>query len=201
VRAVAGHTVGMMSDFTSVRSVLRRMRAASQAARAAGIAVIDAMTAGQVAEQAAGSTDELVARLDDVGPRAAHWRTHAPGLFRTVPIKESVGGRAETWRMRYLLDTVLTRDPWMHRVDVARATGRALELTADHDGVLVADVVAEWARRHREPFALTLTGPAGGHFVGGGGRGAVISLDAIEFCRTVSGRATGHGLLTQEVPF
>jgi uncharacterized protein (TIGR03083 family) len=201
VRAMAGHTVGMMSDFTSVRSVLRRMRRASKAARASGQPMVDAMTAGQVAEHADLSTADLVARVEEVGPRAAHWRTHAPALLRKLPVKQTVGGRAETWRMTYLLDTVLTRDPWMHRVDVARATGHELVLTAGHDGTLVADVVAEWARRHGEPFVLTLTGPAGGEYVAGGGRGDGITLDAIEFCRTVSGRATGHGLLTQEVPF
>jgi hypothetical protein len=27
------------------------------------------------------------------------------------------------------------------------------------------------------------------------------SLDAVEFCRTISGRSTGTGLLTTEVPF
>lgn len=201
VRAVAGHTVGMTTDFTSVRSVLRRMLAASNAARASAVPIVDAMTAGQVGEQAELSPAELATRLDALGPRAARWRTHAPAWFRKLPVKETVGGRRETWRMAYLLDTVLTRDPWMHRVDVARATGHELVLSPDHDGVIVADVVADWARRHGRPFALTLTGPAGGEFVAGGGHGEAISLDAVEFCRTISGRATGHGLLTQEVPF
>jgi hypothetical protein len=117
-----------------------------------------------------------------------------------MPIKETVGGEVETWRMGYLLDTILTRDPWMHRVDIARATGRDLVLTADHDGRIVADVVAEWARRHGRPVTLILTGAAGGEFVAGGG-GERITIDAIEFCRALSGRAPGAGLLTQEVPF
>ena len=82
-------------------------------------------------------------------------------------MKEEVGGEQETWRMGYLLDVILTRDPWMHRVDIARATGRELELTPEHDGRIVADVVAEWARRHGQPCTLTLTGPAGGEFVAG----------------------------------
>jgi len=43
---------------------------------------------------------------------------------------------------------ILTRDPWMHRLDLAPATDMPLHLTADHDGVIVADVVAEWADRH-----------------------------------------------------
>lgn len=116
-------------------------------------------------------------------------------------MKQEVGGEVETWRMAYLLDTILTRDPWMHRVDISRATGRDMVLTAEHDGYLVADVVAEWARRHGQPFTLELTGPAGGRFAGGDRSGEHITTDAIEFCRILSGRATGEGLLTQEVPF
>jgi hypothetical protein len=88
----------------------------------------------------------------------------------------------------------------MHRVDVARATGREMELTPEHDGRILADVVAEWARRHAAPFTLTLTGPAGGTYVAGD-NGEHITIDAIEFSRTLSGRATGAGLLTHQVPF
>jgi hypothetical protein len=48
---------------------------------------------------------------------------------------------------------------------------------------------------------LTLTGPAGGRYVAGGGSGEELVLDAVEFCRTLSGRASGTGLLAQPVPF
>jgi uncharacterized protein (TIGR03083 family) len=118
-----------------------------------------------------------------------------------MPMKQQVGEATETWRLGYLLDTILTRDTWMHRVDITRATGLELELTPAHDGRLVADVVAEWAHRHQQPFTLNLEGPAGGTFTHGGGGGEEITLDAVEFCRTLSGRAAGTGLLTQEVPF
>ena len=81
----------------------------------------------------------------------------------------------------------LHRDTWMHRGDIARATGRELVLTPDHDGRIVADVVAEWARRHGRPFRLVLEGPAGGEFVQGDD-GEQLRLDAVEFCRVLSGR-------------
>jgi uncharacterized protein (TIGR03083 family) len=201
VRQMAGHMVGMMGDVTSLRNMMRRMRAATKAAKAQGEAVVDAMTALQVADLSSLSTDELVAHAEDLGPQAARWRTHTK-LVRPMPLKEEVGGRPETWRMSYLLDIILTRDPWMHRVDISRATGHEMELTPEHDGRLVAHVVAEWARRHGRPFTLTLTGPAGGEFVAGGdGESADLTLDAVEFCRTLSGRVAGVGLLAQEVPF
>jgi hypothetical protein len=46
----------------------------------------------------------------------------------------------------------------MHRVDTAQATGCDTALTAERDGRIIADVVAEWARRHGQLFTLTLTG-------------------------------------------
>jgi hypothetical protein len=47
---------------------------------------------------------------------------------------------------------------------------------------------------------LRLTGRAGGTWTWGSS-GPVVELDAIEFCRTISGRAHGDGLLSQQVPF
>lgn len=200
VRAVVGHSTGMLATFTGYRTLVGAMRAATAAAKRSHGPMIDELTAQQVADHAGMSTSELIATVDDVGPRAARWRATRPALFRRMPMKEEVGGTQETWRMGYLLDVILTRDPWMHRVDIARATGREMVLTSQHDGRIIADVVAEWARRHGRPFTLTLTGPAGHVFVSGED-GEEITIDAVEFCRTLAGRATGHGLLGQQVPF
>ena len=206
VRALVGHNVGMMTTFTGFRRLFGAMGAATKTAKRSGGQMIDALTAQQVADHADRSTDELIASVDDTGPRAARWRAKAPWLFRQMPMKQEVGGKAETWRMSFLLDTILTRDPWMHRIDIARATGCDLELTAEHDGRIVADVVADLARRYDKPFTLTLTGPAGGEFIAGDGSGDHVTIDAIELCRVLSGRppvsATPRtGLLATEVPF
>ncbi|MFZ6005590.1 MAG: maleylpyruvate isomerase family mycothiol-dependent enzyme [Actinomycetota bacterium] len=200
VRAMAGHSTGMLSTFTGYRMLIHEMSASTKAAKRSGQPMIDALTAKQVADHADLSTSELIAKIDEVGPRAARWRATRPALFLRMPLKQEVDGKQETWRMGYLLDIILTRDAWMHRVDIARATGREMELTREHDGRIVADVVAEWARRHGAPFTLTLTGPAGGVYVSGD-EGEDITVDAIDFCRTLSGRATGTGLLAQAVPF
>jgi hypothetical protein len=101
------------------------------------------------------------------------------------------------------VDTIYLRDLWMHRIDAARAAGRPAELTAGHDGRIVSDIVAEWARRHAQPFVADLDGPAGGSYASNSGRPDAehISLDAVEFCRTLAGRAAGVGLLGTIVPF
>lgn len=107
-----------------------------------------------------------------------------------------MNGVEEAWTLGFLIDVIMTRDPWMHRVDIARAVGAPMVLTADHDGVLVDDVVREWAARHGQPFTLRPTGPAGGRW---GSGGPVLEYDAVEFCRALSGR--GHAALQTEVPF
>jgi hypothetical protein len=96
---------------------------------------------------------------------------------------------------------------WMHRIDACRATGAELALDDAHDGRIVADVVAEWARRHGRSFSLVLTGPAGGRFAFESSSGSTsdatesVEMDAVEFCRILAGRAEGAGLLTTIVPF
>lgn len=198
VRALAGHVLGGMEGFASLREFLHQMRAGRKAAGDGPF--IDGMTAVQVRERASLGRNELFDRMTFVGPRVAGARAKVPGLFRRLPLRQEVAGQTETWRMGYLLDVILTRDTWMHRVDICRATGRELVLTLEHDGRIVADVVAEWSRRHGEPFTLVLEGPSGGTFTAGIG-GASITIDAVEFCRTLSGRAVASGLLSKQVPF
>lgn len=203
VRAMAGHTLGMAEMAASVREGLRQQRAAAKR----GGVMIDALTALQVQARAQLSTDQLLARFVAVGPRAAKARRRIPGLVRrrTMPGEQLVGGRLESWTIGFLTDTILTRDPWMHRIDICRATGRPPTLTADHDGVLVADVATEWAGRHGQACRLHLTGPAGGAWTFGT-EGPELELDAIEFCRVLSGRAAAgslpdSNLLSTQVPF
>jgi uncharacterized protein (TIGR03083 family) len=197
VRAMAGHVLGQTEGFTGLWRMIAALRTG---AKAAGDGPwIDGLTAAQVAAHAHLDPAELVSRMERAGPVQARWRGRRR-LLRHLPDKEPMrDGTVETWRMGFIFDVVLTRDTWMHRVDITRATGRPHELTAAHDGRIVADAVAEWARRHGRPVTLHLTGAAGGTYVSGQG-GEELTLDAVEFCRIVSGRGEGAGLLAHEVP-
>jgi uncharacterized protein (TIGR03083 family) len=198
VRAMTCHLLGAMEGHVSVPQFIHQLRAGKKAA--GDRPDVDGMTEVQVRERAHLGPEQIVQRIAAVGPRAARARGRLPAVLRRMPMKVEVEQVMEPWRLGYLVDVILTRDPWMHRVDITRATGLPLVLTADHDGRIVADVVAEWARRHGQPFTLHLRGPAGGEF-SRAGDGEEISLDAVDFCRTVSGRASGDGLLAQPVPF
>lgn len=197
VRAMAGHVLGMARMVSSLPQFVRQNVAA---ARAGG--GIDALTAIQVRQQASLSAAQLVERFAIVAPRAARGRHRLSRVLGRLPLPEAqaVGEDRERWAFGYLFDVILTRDTWMHRMDIGRATGSAPVLSADHDGLLVHDVVAEWSQRHGQPFRLRLTGPAGGTW-SAGRCGPDIELDAVEFCRVLSGRGSDTGLLAQQVPF
>ncbi len=200
VRRMYLHVVGACEAGASVRETMRQMRAAKAVQRREGGPMEAALSSVQVREREHLDTSQLVQRLTDVAPRAVAGRRRMPGLMRRHVSLKVDGPVVERWRLGYLVDTIYLRDMWMHRVDACRATGEALELTPEHDGVIVADVVEEWARRHGQPFVLELIGPAGGRWEMAG-EGPHLTLDAVEFCRMVGGRGQGDGLLATVVPF
>jgi uncharacterized protein (TIGR03083 family) len=202
VRRLACHMIGMAHMVTTPLETRRQQRKAAAEAQARGIDPLTALTGLQVSERADWATGDIVAGARKVGPRALRGRRFTPGFVRNraLPAPQHVNGRDETWSIGFLSDVILTRDPWMHRMDIARAVGAEPVLTPEHDGVVVADVVAEWSARHGRPYALTLTGPVGGSWTSGE-HGPTIEMDAVEFCRVVSGRGAAEGLLETQVPF
>jgi uncharacterized protein (TIGR03083 family) len=197
VRAMATHVLGATESHSSIRETIHQTRAYRKANSGP---MIDAMTALQIRDRADLSPDDVVARFERAAPRSVRSRRRMPAPLRRMRMKVDPPFDAERWRLGYLMDVIYNRDCWTHRVDISRAIGRDPVLTQEHDGRIVADVVSEWARRHGRPFTLTLAGPAGGSYVAGDG-GEQMELDAVEFCRILSGRAQGTGLLTTEVPF
>jgi len=158
---------------------------------------VDGMNELQIRERTHLSDDEVVAQLHAVGPKAVagRWRTPAPMRHLPIPFGPPVGW-VGLW---YLLDVGFTRDVWAHRIDLCAATGHGMDLNADHDGRLVADIVGEWAQLHGQPFELVLEGPAGGKFSQGTG-GERVEIDAIEFVQVLSGRRPGTGVLRNPLP-
>ncbi len=199
VKALLSHAFGAMEANVKFREFVRQFRQATKAAKQSGKEMVDEMTAAQVRDHAALSSSEMIQRLHEIGPKAVRGRRRTPALLRAMKFDpgSEVDGK---WSMGYLFDVIMNRDYWMHRVDLTRATGKELVLTPEHDGRLIADVVAEWARAHGKPVSLVLEGPAGATFVQGE-HGEECRLDAIEFCRILSGRAKGDGLLDCTIAF
>ena len=200
VRAVAGHVLGMAQMITTMPELARQQMAAQKGAKKTGTEMIDVLTAQQIARNACLGPDGITTAMQAIGPRAARRRRKMPAFIRgrTMPGTQTVGGAQERWTFGFLFDIILTRDPFMHRLDISRATGIPIDATSGHEGVIVNDVVREWAARHGQPYTLNLSGPAGGIWGGDGDR---ITMDAFDFCRAVSGRGPAAGLLSHQVPF
>jgi uncharacterized protein (TIGR03083 family) len=198
VRAVAAHVLGAAEACASARENIHQMRLGHQVQRQLGLGhIVHGANQVQVQERAALNPAGLISRWDQAVPRALRGRRRFPPFLRPVRIGfEAPLGRRP---LGYLMDIVYTRDVWMHRIDICRATGRQPVLTAGHDGRLIADMVADWATTHHRPFALHLTGAAGGSYATGSD-GPAVDIDAIDWAWTVSGRAPGTGLLANPLP-
>jgi len=199
VRAVMLHLLGAAEANASFRENAHQMRAGKRLFKEVGGSHwVDGVNEIQIRERAELANEAVVDRFAAAIPRAVKARRRIPALVRALPVvdfPEPLGRKS----LGYLMDMVYTRDVWMHRVDIARATGRSLVLTPAHDGRIVADIVAEWTEVHGLAYELELTGPAGGMFRAGHG-GEVLQIDAVEFVCVLSGRGTGTGLLSYPLP-
>ena len=194
VGQVLAHLVGAAESTASLRELFRQQRLGRRYRRG-----VDGMNDVQVHDRADADPAQLVADLATAAERGVHRRRRIPAPARALrmPFGPPLGVRS----VGYLMDRIYTRDAWMHRIDVARATGQTLVLTPEHDGRLIADLVDEWAAIHHRPYDLTLAGPAGGHWSTHPERAQPILLDAIQFARIMAGRADGTGPLNHHVPF
>ena len=199
VHAVASHVVGSAVSQASPREFVRQVRSGRPIMDEIGSPFWwDGMNEVQVRERASRSPDELIAEWEAGSDRALRARSSLPRLLARLPLL-NLPAPVGRQPVSYLFDIGFTRDVWMHRVDLAAATGRPFDADAEHDGRIVADIVAEWAATHGEPFALSLGGPAGGHFTSGVG-GVSVEIDALEFCRVLTERAPGTGVLRHPLP-
>jgi uncharacterized protein (TIGR03083 family) len=198
VRRMALHVLGSADAQASVREFAHQLRRGKPLNKEIDSHHwVDGLNELQIRERDHLSNDELVALLQAVGPKAVkgRWGTPPPMRYLPLPFGPPIG-----WKpLKYLLDLGFTRDVWAHRIDIHAVIDRPMQLTADHDGRLVADIVAEWASIHGEPFELVLDGPAGGKF-SQGVDGERVEIDAIEFIRVLAGRRPGTGVLSHQLP-
>ena len=197
VHAMLGHLVGAIEGFASPRVLIHQYRQGAKLLKSGeidGHLPVDGANAIQVRERANVPTTELIGRYERAIPGALRWRRRLSWVPGTM---DDDAGR---FTMAELFRVILTRDTWMHRVDITRATGRELVLTPAHDGRIVEDCVVDWGGKHGRAFSLELSGQAGGRFDGGGG-GTASECDAVEFVRALSGRGTSPLILDTRVVF
>lgn len=198
VRALAAHVIGSAAGQASPREFLRQVRKGRPLTAEAGEFWWDGMNELQVRERATLRSDQLISEWETVSRRALRARDRLPRPIARLPLL-NLPAPVGRQPVSYLFDTGFTRDVWMHRIDLAQATGKPLEIDRAHDGRIIADIVAEWAGTHGEPFTLELEGPAGGSYRSGSG-GEHVQMDAIEFSRILAERVHGEGIMSHPLP-
>jgi uncharacterized protein (TIGR03083 family) len=151
----------------------------------------DAINALQVGERRDKTSAELIAELKQAGPRAIQNWAYGFRAIKWIAIPHPVGGMMS---VRDLMWVTHSRDTWMHRLDICRATNRPFEQTREHDGRIVELVVRDVAKKlsrklSGRAISLVLTGTAGGTWdIGAGISEAEMEMDALDFNIFVSGR-------------
>lgn len=197
VREMVAHVAGAAASSADRSEVGRQHSPRVQRPyRKAGLSRLDAQNQIQVDDRAGASPGDLIAELHDVGPRAVGARRRMPALVRAVRLPLGlVYPMDRIWiPIGYMCDVIMTRDMWMHRLDICRATGRQMELTGEHDGRITALVVRDLARTLPSKLGgasvvYELSGAAGGAWrVGDGVPSATIGMDAHDFHLLAAGR-------------
>jgi uncharacterized protein (TIGR03083 family) len=189
VRDMVAHQAGGYASGTSYREMIRQLMARPKAKP--GQLIEDTINALQLAERAGRTPTALIAELRQSGAKASHNWAYGFRLVKWTAIPHPSVDRLS---LRHLMWVIHSRDTWMHRLDICRATGRHFEQTREHDGRINELVVMDLAQSLRtklngRAFTLVLTGTAGGTWqVGRGESEAVIEMDTLDFNIYSSGR-------------
>jgi uncharacterized protein (TIGR03083 family) len=184
VKDIASHVLGWAEVLVSFKEARVQVGGAFRRRKELGD-ILDAQNQVQADAGRRISTQELLLRLEEGLPRMVRRRAALGRYAKHLPIWGPPFGFSN---LGYLCNVIFTRDVFMHRIDVARATSTELELGPPEQRI-VADIAREWARAAPGPVRLELTGPAGGVYVVGTTPHAKLTADAVEFCRYQAGRA------------
>ncbi len=187
VRDMVAHQAGAYASGTGYRELLHQYTAILSLR---GLPE-DAINRRQLADRALHSPAELIDEIRRTGDRAvANW-AYGFRLLKPLGMPHPTGG----WlTLRHLMLAVHSRDTWIHRLDICRATGRPFERTQEHDGrinaLVVRDLARPLARKLRSTaIVLDLTGIGGGSWkIGKGNAEATIRMNVLDFNIYASGR-------------
>lgn len=199
VRQVVAHVTGAAAAYARWSEFKRQYSPFVQRPyRQAGFSLLDALNQIQVDDRSVATPAALIAELCEVGPRAIATRKRLPAIVRAMRLPLPLLGVVP---LGYATDLIYTRDMWMHRLDLCRATGKDMIQTAQHDGRVVALVIRDLARRllpklRGDSIVYELAGVAGGTWQIGRRLPpvATLAMEVVDFNLLASGR-----LAAQEV--
>jgi uncharacterized protein (TIGR03083 family) len=187
VRDILAHQAGGYASGTSYREMIHQYSHLPKP----GQLPEDSTNETQLADRKGKSPAELITELKTVGPIAAQKWAYEFRLVKPISIPHRTAG---SLNLRHLMWVIHSRDTWMHRLDLCRATGRKFEQTAAHDGRIAALVMRDVSKALNKKLdgrtlAFDLTGVAGGNWeIGNGEPAATIRMDVLDFNIFASGR-------------
>jgi uncharacterized protein (TIGR03083 family) len=175
---------GMLGMFAQLNPMLARPY------RKRRMNALDAMNQAQVDMRREWPVERLIAEVREGTTEAIEARRRLSPAAKIVRVPAPDYGLI---RIDYLLHVVFPRDMWIHRLDVADATGRPFELDEEHDGTLLSHVVRDMERNVRKRLPgrsvrLTVEGPGGGTWRLGQGDEVPVEIGVLDFMRLSSGR-------------
>ena len=185
VRDHVAHQIGWNEAFMSTKELLHQVTSAVGRIKEIGN-LIDAQNQVQVDERRHLEPQRAIACLEETFPRAAAKRKRITSVVGRLPVYSGyLGG----WmNLNYLAAAIFPRDIYMHRVDIAQATGREVTI-GPAERRLIDDIVRDWYGRTKAPVRLELTGPAARTYVSDEPPQATLRIDAVQFTRVLFGRA------------
>jgi uncharacterized protein (TIGR03083 family) len=204
VRQMVAHVVGAAEGYLSFKNFKRQMASKDlKRYTSQGLKGIDATNQLQIDDRAKSTPARLIAELREIGPKSINNRYKLPLLLRALRVYIPILGFN---RIDYLTDLIYTRDMWMHRLDICRATGREMTLKPEHDGRITALVVRDLAKRKGNKLKeagvrYELTGPAGGAWNIGATTvpTATLKIDALDFNLLAAGRFSVKDVMDQNL--
>ena len=162
--------------------------------RSTGMSMLDALNQAQVDRRKDQPFDRVVAELKQRTDASINARVRLHPLTRVLRVPVDPVGLMP---LSTLLTEIFPRDMWIHRLDIADATGRPFGLDADHNEAMVAGIVrdaAKHASKRLRGTAVELRLRGAGDRAWSFGRGDVVSLEmgVADFARLASERATAE---------
>ncbi|MFG2431470.1 maleylpyruvate isomerase family mycothiol-dependent enzyme [Streptomyces sp. NPDC048590] len=202
VRNMLAHTVGQYEELPRPWVAVRRIRRAARSHPHLGR--LDGHNEMQIEDRRAVPGRELIGALAHYAPQALIALRRVPGAARRRIRPSILYPEAKALpddSLDYLGNVLVARDTWMHRVDLADATGTAPVLDG-HDREIVEQVVLDLALTWTGPAVeIDLHGPLGGrHLLGIGDPAATLHAGALDFARHLSGRPVRGSLEIEGEP-
>lgn len=184
VKDIVAHLVGWAEAMTSISQFRRQLVEGRRRTKEMGN-LLNAVNQVQVDDRSDMEPQEVLQRWESVLPKFERFRARAGAVGKVIPFYE--GSLIGLTNVAYLANTIYTRDVFMHRIDISRATSTELHL-GRREQRLIEDVLVDWARRTGAAATINLEGPAGGSYLVGTGAIATIEGDAIDLARVLAGR-------------